>query len=289
MNDLTDTAGRETQAERDDWLRHGSSFGTAAAAYAAHRPGYAEAAVRWALQLPEGEPPGSARAPRAGGRAVPPRRVLDLAAGTGKLTAALVGLGAEVTAVEPDPDMLAELRRGLPSVRALRGRAEEIPLPDGSVDAVLAGQAMHWFDLDRAVPEIARVLAPGGVLAGLWNLDDDRMDWVAALAAISKGKSNITLRRWREGTGRSRLEHLAAAGAGLFEAPEIGEFAHGQRRTADLLVETVATHSSFLVMSGPDRSRLLAQVRDLLYARPETAAGEFVLPMVTVVLRARRL
>jgi hypothetical protein len=248
MNDLTDTAGRETQAERDDWLRHGSSFGTAAAAYAAHRPGYAEAAVRWALQLPEGEPPGSARAPRAGGRAVPPRRVLDLAAGTGKLTAALVGLGAEV-----------------------------------------AGQAMHWFDLDRAVPEIARVLAPGGVLAGVWNLDDDRVDWVAALAAISKGKSNITLRRWREGTGRSRLEHLAAAGAGLFEAPEIGEFAHGQRRTADLLVETVATHSSFLVMSGPDRSRLLAQVRDLLYARPETAAGEFVLPMVTVVLRARRL
>ena len=67
MNDLTDTAGQETQAERDDWLRHGSSFGTAAAAYAAHRPGYAEAAVRWALQLPEGKPPGSPRAPRAGG------------------------------------------------------------------------------------------------------------------------------------------------------------------------------------------------------------------------------
>ena len=92
--------------------------------------------------------------------------MLDLAAGTGKLTATLAGLGAEVTAVEPDPAMLAELRRRLPSVRALPGRAEEIPLPDGSVDAVVAGQAMHWFDLDRAVPEIARVLAPGGVLAG---------------------------------------------------------------------------------------------------------------------------
>ena len=191
--------------------------------------------------------------------------------------------------MEPDPAMLAELRRGLPSVRALPGRAEEIPLPDGSFDAVLAGQAMHWFDLDRAVPEMARVLAPGGVLAGLWNVDDDRVDWVAALAVISKGKSNITLRRWREGTGRSRLERLAAASAGLFEAPEIGEFAHGQRRTADLLVETVGTHSNFLVLAEPDRSRLLAQVRDLLHARPETAAGEFVLPMVTVVLRARRL
>ena len=282
MDDLTDTAGQEGRAERDDWLRHGSSFGTAAAAYAEHRPDYAETAVRWALQVPGGGPAGS---PRTG----PPRRVLDLAAGTGKLTAALAGLGAEVTAVEPDPAMLAELRRGLPSVRALPGRAEEIPLPDGSVDAVLAGQAMHWFDLDRAVPEIARVLAPGGVLAGLWNVDDDRVDWVAALAAISKGKSNITLRRWREGTGRSRLERLAAAGAGLFEAPEIGEFEHGLRRTADLLVETVGTHSNFLVMAEPERSRLLAQVRDLLHARPETAAGEFVLPMVTVVLRARRL
>ncbi len=263
-----------TQAEAAERLLHGSSFGAAAAAYAEHRPDYAEAAVRWAL-----EPVWSRR----------PFRVVDLGAGTGKLTATLLRLGAEVTAVEPDQNMLAELRRELPSVRSVPGRAEEIPLPDGSVDAVLAGQAMHWFDLDRAVPEIARVLAPGGVLAGLWNVDDDRVDWVAALAVISKGKSNITLRRWREGTGRSRLEHLAAAGAGLFEAPEIGEFAHGQRRTADLLVETVGTHSNFLVMAEPDRFRLLAQVRDLLHARPETAAGEFVLPMVTVVLRARRL
>jgi ubiquinone/menaquinone biosynthesis C-methylase UbiE len=263
-----------TGAERDYQLQHGSSFGAAAAAYAEHRPDYAEAAVRWALE------PVSARQPV---------RVLDLAAGTGKLTATLASLGTEViVAVEPDPAMLAELRRQLPAARALPGSAEEIPLPDGSVDAVTVGQAMHWFDLDRAVPEIARVLTPGGVLAALWNLDDDRVDWVAALAKISKSNSNITLRRWRDGTGSSRLERLAAAGAGLFEAPQIGEFAHGQRRTADLLVQTVGTHSNFLVMAEPDRSRLLAQVRELLHAQPETAAGEFVLPMVTVVLRARR-
>jgi SAM-dependent methyltransferase len=217
-----------------------------------------------------------------------PVRVLDLAAGTGKLTAMLARLGTEVTAVEPDPAMLAELGRQLPSVPARPGSAEEIPLPDGSVDAVLAGQAMHWFDLDRAAPEIARVLTPGGVLAALWNLDDDRVDWVAALARISKSNSNITMRRWQEGTGRSRLERLTAAGAGLFETPEIGEFANGHRRTADSLVATVATHSNFLVMPEPDRSQLLAQVRDLLYAQPETAAGEFVLPMITVVLRATR-
>jgi SAM-dependent methyltransferase len=265
--------GTETQAEREERLRHGSSFGTAAGAYAEHRPGYAESAVRWALEPLRGRQP---------------LRVLDLGAGTGKLTATLIGLGAEVTAVEPDPAMLAELRREVPTVRALSGRAEEIPLPDRSVDAVLAGQAMHWFDLDRAIPEIARVLTAGGVLAGLWNVDDDQIGWVATLAEISKGKANVTLQRWRERIGRARQERLAAAGPGLFGAPQVGEFPNGQRRTVDSLVATIATHSKLLVMEEPDRARLLAQVRDFLRTQPETAAGEFVLPMVTAVLRATR-
>jgi SAM-dependent methyltransferase len=287
----------ESQAERDERLRHGSSFGAAAAAYAEHRPDYAEAAVRWAL-----EP----------ARSREPLRVLDLGAGTGKLTAALVRLGAEVTAVEPDPAMIAELRRNpifspeptpvsspestpisspeptLGSVQALSGSAEEIPLPDASVDAVLVGQAMHWFDLSRAMPEIARVLAPGGVLAALWNVDDDRVGWVATLAQISKGRANVTLLRWRDRVARTRQEHLAAAGSGLFDAPDVGEFAHGQRRTADSLVATIGTHSNLLVLEEPDRARLLAEVREFLHARPETGTGEFVLPMVTAVLRATR-
>jgi SAM-dependent methyltransferase len=271
----------ESQAGREYRQTHGSSFGTAAAAYAEHRPGYAEAAVRWALS------PVSARKPL---------RVLDLAAGTGKLTAALVRLGAEVTAVEPDPAMLAEFRRNpifspkpTPgSVQALSGSAEQIPLPDASVDAVVVGQAMHWFDLDRAIPEIARVLAPGGVFAALWNVDDDRIGWVATLAEISKGKANVTLLRWRKRAGRTRQERVAAAGTDLFGTPEIGEFEHGQQRTADSLLATVATHSNILVLEEPDRTRLLAQVRDYLHTCPETAAGEFVLPMVTAVLRVPR-
>jgi ubiquinone/menaquinone biosynthesis C-methylase UbiE len=262
----------ESQAEREERLRHGSSFGAAAAAYAEHRPDYAEDAVRWALE------PVSTREPL---------RVLDLAAGTGKLTATLVRLGAEVTAVEPDPAMLAELRRSLPSVQALSGSAEEIPLADASVDAVLVGQAMHWFDLSRAIPEIARVLVPGGVMAGLWNVDDDRVDWVATLTQISKGNANVTLQRWRERFARSRQERLAAVGSGLFETPEVGEFAHGQRRTADSLADTIGTHSNLLVLEEPDRARVLAEVRDFLRARPETS-GEFILPMVTAVLRATR-
>lgn len=144
--------------DQDERLLHSSSFGAAAVAYAEHRPDYARAAVRWAF------------APAAG------PRVLDLGAGTGKLTATLLALGADTVAVEPDPAMLSELRRSLPEVRALPGSAEAIPLPDGSVDAVLAGNALHWFDMAVAGPEIARVLVPGGILAGLWNVMNDEVD-----------------------------------------------------------------------------------------------------------------
>ena len=268
--DRSETSGDEAAAA--DRLRHGSSFGAAAAAYAEHRPGYAEAAVRWALE-PVGDPQPAGV------------RVADVGAGTGKLTATLVGLGAEVTAVEPDPQMLAELRQTMPAVRSVPGSAEAIPLPDASLDAVLAGQAMHWFDMDRALPEIARVLRPGGVLAGLWNVDDDRVGWVAGLAEISKRKSSITLTRWRDGAGQSRQERL---GSGLFEAAEVAEFGHGQVRTADSLLATIGTHSHLLVMDEAERVALLARVDDFLRRQPETARGEFTLPMVTVVLRARR-
>jgi SAM-dependent methyltransferase len=160
--------------DADEWTRRGSSFGSVAAAYAEHRPGYPAAAVRWCV-APVGRDIGSLR-------------VLDLGAGTGKLTAALAELAAEVTAVEPDPAMLEELGRGLPSVRALAGSAEQIPLPDASVDAVLCGQSMHWFDLSRALPEIARVLVPGGTLGALWNSDDDSVPWVAGLQEAPRAR-----------------------------------------------------------------------------------------------------
>jgi ubiquinone/menaquinone biosynthesis C-methylase UbiE len=263
----------ESEAEAADRLLHGSSFGAAAAAYAEHRPGYAEAAVRWALEpVQDGQP----------------LRVADVGAGTGKLTVTLVGLGAEVTAVEPDPQMLAELRRTMPEVRSVPGSAEEIPLPDASLDAVLAGQAMHWFDMDRALPEIARVLRPGGVLAGLWNVDDDRVGWVAGLAEMSKRRSSITLTTWRGSAAKSRQEQLLRQSSDLFSATEVGEFGHGQARTADSLLATIGTHSHLLVMEEAERARLLARVGDFLRSQPETAHGEFTLPMVTVGLRARR-
>nr|WP_240746935.1 class I SAM-dependent methyltransferase [Cryptosporangium phraense] len=239
--------------------RLSSSFGTVAAAYAEHRPDYARDAVRWAL------------APAPG------RRVLDLGAGTGKLTTVLASVGAEVVAVEPDPAMLAELR--LPGVRTLAGSAERIPLPDGSVDAVLAGHSMHWFDLAVAGPEIARVLAPGGVLAGLWNVYDDRVGWVASLARVG-GPAAVG--------ARDLLSSWRASTVGLrppgFSEGEQAEFTHGQVRTAESLVAGLATRAGVVVMPASEREATLARIRSFLSAMP----GEFTLPMRTGVLRLRR-
>jgi SAM-dependent methyltransferase len=262
----------------EEHLQHASSFGAAATAYAEHRPDYARAAVRWALE-PAPARPGPARG----------LRVLDLGAGTGKLTATLLAMGADVTAVEPDPAMLAELRRALPAVRALPGSAEAIPLPDASVDAVLAGNAMHWFDMAVAGPEIARVLVPGGTLAGLWNVIDDGVDWVAGLARVS-GSAAIgprdTPTSWRAETATLHLPKTGvAARAGTPPAPASRT---GQRRTADSLVATLATRAGMLVMPEQERRATLGRIRAFLASRPETAHGEFILPMLTAVLRVRR-
>jgi SAM-dependent methyltransferase len=258
--------------EQNERSRYGSSFGAAAVAYAEHRPDYAQAAVRWAIEHAPGP------------------RVLDLGAGTGKLTATLVALGVDVVAVEPDPAMLAELRRALPAVRALPGRAEAVPLPDASVDAVLAGNALHWFDMAVAGPEIARVLVPGGTLAGLWNVLDDRVDWVAGLERVG-GSAAVgprdTLTSWRAATADA---HLPQGGLiARFGSPEQAEFPHGQRRTADSLVATIATRAGLLVMPEQEQEATLGRIRAFLASTPETARGEFVLPMLTGVLRLRRL
>jgi SAM-dependent methyltransferase len=258
--------------EQEERLLHRSSFGAAAAAYAEHRPDYAHAAVRWALEPAPGP------------------RVLDLGAGTGKLTAMLAAMGADVIAVEPDKEMRRELRRALPAVRALPGRAEAVPLPDSCVDAVLAGNALHWFDMDVAGPEIARVLVPGGTLAGLWNVMDDRVEWVAGLERIS-GSATIgprdTLSSWRAATADVHLPYVGVVAE--FGAPERAEFPHGQRRTAESLVSTLATRAGLLVMPEEQREGTLGRIRAFLAGSPATARGEFTLPMLTGVLRLRRL
>lgn len=239
--------------------------------YARHRPGYPLDAVRWCV------------APLA--REFAGLRVLDLGAGTGKLTAQLAGLGALVTAVDPDEAMLGELRRRLPSARVLPGRAEAIPLPDATVDAVLCGQSLHWFTLSGALPEIARVLVPGGTLGALWNSDDDRVAWVAGLQEAAEGAAAPSLSRRRvEAAGFETGQF----GDALFAPVERAEFPNAQVLTADALVELVGTHSKLLVKEPGDRARVLAKIRSYLASRPETAEGEFELPLVTSVIRAVR-
>ncbi|GAA1256042.1 class I SAM-dependent methyltransferase [Oryzihumus leptocrescens] len=227
--------------DQDDRLRHASSFGSAAVAYAEHRPDYAQAAVRWALEPAPGP------------------RVLDLGAGTGKLTATLIALGIDVIAVEPDPAMLAELRRAL--VRhGRRGPG------------------------DRQGARTQRLLA------GLWNLMDDRVPWVAELARVS-GSAAIgprdTPESWRAETAQL---HLPVTGVvARFGSPEQEVFPHGQRRTADSLAATIATRAGLLVMPEQEQEATLGRIRAFLGSRPETTCGEFTLPTLTGVLRVRSL
>jgi SAM-dependent methyltransferase len=275
------TSADPADAASAEHARRASSFGAAASAYARHRPQYAHAAIQWALE-PVAAQPGQ------------PLRVLDIGAGTGKLTSQLAGLASNgqqltVIAVEPDPEMLEELRRQLPGAHAMAGRAEAIPVPDASVDAVLAGQAAHWFDLDRAFPEIARVLRPGGVFAGLWNADDDRIEWVAGLHGASGRKNVATLSMFAAQAGDSTFAAwLKASGRELFSPLEEAVFENSQARTADTMIETMRTHSMFLVMEPPEREAVLAQVREYLAATPETSSGEFILPLVTLAVRLVR-
>lgn len=152
-----------------DRANRSRSFDNAAAAYERHRPEYPGDVLRWAAtQL------------GLDGHA----RVLDVGAGTGKLTRGLVSLGFEAVAVEPGTQMLEQLRAAVPEAEAHEGPAEAIPLPDADVDAAFAGQAFHWFDRERALPELHRVVRPGGGLALLWNWWDERDPLQAELGAL---------------------------------------------------------------------------------------------------------
>lgn len=239
--------------------QRGTSFGSNAAAYAEHRPDYPREAVGWALT------------PLAGRGQL---TVLDLGAGTGQLIKGLLDLGAKVLAVEPDDRMRSELVRSYPGVGAHPGTAEEIPLPDASVDAVLAGNAFHWFDQERAFPEIARVLRPGGVVAALWNDDDARVDWIAGLAEIfGWGKTASPIDRVRQHPLFTDFEHA--------------EFRHGQRSTTDSMVARMGTLSPVLALPEQQRVELLDRIRRHLNTHPDTEKGEFDLPIVTSVTRAQ--
>jgi SAM-dependent methyltransferase len=241
--------------ERADRAR---SFETVAAEYERWRPDYPAEAVRWAAQL---------LGLRGGAR------VLDVGAGTGKLTRGLVALGLDVVAVEPGAAMLDQLRLAVPAAEAHEGSAESIPLADASLDAVFAGQAYHWFDRERALPELRRVLRPGGGVALLWNWWDERDPLQRELGVLVGYAGHDPYREeelprppWFEEVGRTVVESQ------LESSP-------------DELVGYLATASGFLVAEASERREGLQAVRDLA-AR---YGARFAFPRLTYVFAFRRL
>lgn len=229
-----------------------SSFGSVAATYERGRPPYPAAALDWIL-------PADAA------------RVVDLGAGTGKLTRQLVARGHTVTAVDPSDGMLTELRRALPGTPAHHGSAEHLPLPDHSTDAVLCAQAWHWVDPARAVPEVARVLRPGGTLGLLWNVRDERADWVRRLSEIA---------------GSPAADHDLTLGA-PFGPVRTATFAWTHTLGADQLVDMVASRSYVILLDDDERADLLDRVRHLTRTHPDlTGRDTFDLPYVTECAKA---
>jgi ubiquinone/menaquinone biosynthesis C-methylase UbiE len=238
-------------------------FAQATEAYECGRPGYPTKALsRLARELHL----------RSG------RVVLDLAAGTGKLTALLVGTEATVVAVEPVAEMRASLERALPGVAAYAGTAEAIPLADGSVDAVTVGQAFHWFRGDKALAEIHRVLGPGGGLGLVWNVRDTSVPWVARLTEIMEPHRGDAP-AYRTGAWRDAFERTT-----LFEPLRQAEVGYAHHLTPDGVLARVASVSFIAALPAAERERVLGEVRALLATDPETRdRGQIVLPYRTEI------
>jgi SAM-dependent methyltransferase len=185
----------------------------------------------------------------------PGRVVVDLGAGTGKLTRRLVPTGARVVAVEPLAEMREQLARVVPEAEALEGTAEALPLEDGSADAFTVGQAFHWFDAERASAEIARVLRPGGALALLWNIRD--------LSDELQARLNELLRPARRDTPSEHEQPWRAvlAASPLYGPVEERSFPWVQAHTTQELVDRIASVSFVARLEAGPREELLAQIR----------------------------
>jgi len=193
----------------------------------------------------------------------PGRTVVDVGAGTGKLTRLLVPFGARVIAVEPLTAMREKLREAVPGTEAMAGTAESLPLPDSSADGITVAQAMHWFDQSRALPELRRVLRSTGALGLIWNVRDLRdplQERLDALLAPERAKVPSQLQRgWREPLESSEL----------FGPLEERRFPHVQPSTVEDVCDRVSSTSFVAAMDDADRGALLEQVRQLLAGVPE--------------------
>lgn len=249
-------------ADRDELS---TSFGAAAGAYQSGRPDYPRDAVDWLLD--------PVRTP---GRAL---RVADVGAGTGKLTRTIVEAGADVVAIDPDPEMLAVLRESVRGVPTFVGTAERMPLPDASVDALLLGQAWHWVDPDLGAAEASRVLRSGGVLGLAWNIRDESEPWVRRLTEVMHG---------------SHAEQMIADGGPRVGAPfgplDTRTWHWTRTITLDALHDMVSSRSYVITATSPERTRILGEVAELFDAQRRVEHGVEVadLPYRTEAFRTIR-
>jgi SAM-dependent methyltransferase len=215
-------------------------FGQGADAYERGRPGYPDKAVRWLQRRLE---------------LGPGRTVLDVGAGTGKLTRELVTTGAAVVAVEPVAAMRAVLEQAVPEARAFDGTAEALPVGDGSVDGVLVAQAFHWFDGAAALAEFHRVLRPDGRLALIWNRRLREQPLWRAISEITEPYRRDTPAHYR-GEWRESVASTA-----LFTAVDELEVPLEQDLDADELVDRIGSTSFIAALPDPEREGVLARVR----------------------------
>ena len=236
-------------ADRTD---RGRSFGAVAADYAAWRPGY----------------PADVVAFLAGGAAGHdrPRRILDLGAGTGLLTEALLAAGHDVVAADVSADMLAELTARLPGVPTLLAGAESLPLPDGDLDGIVAAQAAHWFEPGAASREFLRVLAPGGAVGFVWNIREATAPWAVELAGLlSEGTRDQTGDRPE---GNQAIVDAFAAQLGADVEARHARWVH--RVPPEAVVGRAASSSRVGLLDDDAREAYLGRVRDLLRSHPDT-------------------
>ena len=246
-----------------------AGFGAEAEAYDRARPTYPPEAVRWLIaNLDIG----------------PGRRVADLAAGTGKLTELLAPAGADLLAVEPVSAMLARLRARLPAVPALSGLAEALPFRGDSLDAVLVAQAFHWFDADRALAELARVIRPGGRLGLAWNARSRTGGWADAVWAVMDRVERKAPWRDDRAAGQDALptpsgadrkqrwsERLITGGPQSPWSPWIeGTFYHDQSVTPGDVVDRIRSVSHVAALAPGPQAAVLDEIRAILREHPQT-------------------
>ena len=240
------------------------TFGAHADEYERARPEWPEAAARWLV--PKGAD-----------------LVVELGAGTGKLTRAVAALGVRVVAVEPDRRMLAVLR-GL-GLEGVEGSAESIPFADGVADAVVAGSSLHWFELELALPEIARVLRPDGRFGFGWNHRDDRHPAIARMTeAVYAAQAPRRGPRWR-----SRDWPAELAASGLFRDVEHELFEHVHELPREALRDHLLSYSGVAALAEDERRRVLAGVAAALDSDESVSSGgRLRLPFVVTAYRATR-